>query len=1041
MSFWTRVRDVALPIAAGFALGPAGIGLISTFQAFGVAALVYQNRAQARAARRSSEAARRQPEITSKSSEAPRIRVYGRARVGGNLVYSCTHGDEKEYVSFVIVLAAHECDAIEDVILDNESLGTLDGSGYVQAGSPWFIQKQEAIGQNVAATAGTVTLSRVPSTTATLALITGTASGESADQSTPTYVNLTLGIDYTHTAPSQTVTLAGEYAGQTIAAENLVANYQSPSGVALVRVRKYLGAAGQSADSTLITDSGGEWNSSRTLSGQCYMIVTFKYNENRTVTGMPNLSAIVRGAKIYDPRSGLTVWENNWALCVRDYIKFAFGATDAEIGSTNFTQSANTSDELVTLADGTTRRYTCDGVLYSDRRRADNLEDLLASGAGSAIWSAGKWEILCGKYRSPVSISFTDADFVGAFNYTPEAPRPSAANTIKGTFYDARVVGGVALYTRTDYQSYASSAYLTEDNNEPIVRTLDLPMTTDYRVANRVAKQVLRRSRQGATLVFTTGAKAFPLQVGDVIPVTNSKLGLISKNFEILDIEADFPASVKLTTVEADSSAYDWTYSEVAFLDPAPNTYLPDPRNIEMPIVLCRSSAIDNALGLRTLDILSDGTRVPYVELSWAARAVQGEYIVIQWKRSFETTYRTIEARVGDTKMKLLGVSGGDLITVIAVARNSLGAESLPFINQAYLVDEGLPSANASGQPQSSNMLPSATFEDGVIGKWGNPYGQGGTLDSQITVQRHPLPAYYVSGTPGSVHLAINDATAGTGRSAVWPSAVMALKEGKRYCAYARLIGWGTDSFVAIQWLDINLQAIGIVASDQPVAGVVVEDPVRRWNDPQQYRLCPTAQDKPDGARYARLLIVAGGTWAAGSKYLSIIEPYFGELEQGDDMPPFGAGPGTPVSTSQIAKGATTQLVPFESADGFTLTTDSWVFRDFPLTTFVAAEAGTAEITVTFAVYGACPSGGSASTISAGLYISDKRGVTERPIFTIAPGSAGSTTVTLSASVDVVKGQTIPLALRLSRSRFGIGTGSTTDRAYSISGRITNVMR
>jgi hypothetical protein len=344
-------------------------------------------------------------------------------------------------------------------------------------------------------------------------------------------------------------------------------------------------------------------------------------------------------------------------------------------------------------------------------------------------------------------------------------------------------------------------------------------------------------------------------------------------------------------------------------------------------------------------------------------------------------------------------------------------------------------------QAQSANMLPGATFDNGVLGPWGAPYGQGGTLDAQVTVQRHPSPSYYVSGTPGSVHLAISDPTAGTGRSAVWPSAIMSLKDAARFCAYVSLIGWGCDGLIAIEWLDINRQSMGVLGGTIPVAGVGVEDPVRRWNDPNQYQQIPTVQERPAGARYARVLIVAGGTWAAGTKYLSVLMPYFGELAEGTTMPPFGVGPSAPVSTSQLADESATQARDFEDATGMTLTADTWVFRDHPLYTFTAVDKGKVEITVTFAVYGACPSGGSASTLSAGLYVSDKRAVTERPVFTVAPGTNNATTITLAATVDVVKGQVIPLALRLSRTRFGLGTGSITDRVYAISGRISNVMK
>jgi hypothetical protein len=128
----------------------------------------------------------------------------------------------------------------------------------------------------------------------------------------------------------------------------------------------------------------------------------------------------------------------------------------------------------------------------------------------------------------------------------------------------------------------------------------------------------------------------------------------------------------------------------------------------------------------------------------------------------------------------------------------------------------------------------------------------------------------------------------------------------KRFCSFVGFIGWGTDAFIAVEWLDINLQSMGLISSEEVVEGVPVEDPVRRWNDPHQYRLSRTIQTAPDGARYARVLIVAGGTWQAGTKYLAVHIPYFGELAEGEEIPPFGPGPGTPVTTSQLARESAT---------------------------------------------------------------------------------------------------------------------------------------
>jgi hypothetical protein len=156
----------------------------------------------------------------------------------------------------------------------------------------------------------------------------------------------------------------------------------------------------------------------------------------------------------------------------------------------------------------------------------------------------------------------------------------------------------------------------------------------------------------------------------------------------------------------------------------------------------------------------------------------------------------------------------------------------------------------------------------------------------------------------------------GGGKGAAWPSALIPVSDEKRYVAYAGLIGWGCDAFVSVQYYDINLVPMGTIDSDSPVIGVAVEDPLRRWNDPAAYTVDATAQTPPAGARYARVLIVAGGTWLAGpSKYVAIHKPYFGELPLGSQLPTWSPGAGNAVTTAQIAINSTYDVYRSSGSD------------------------------------------------------------------------------------------------------------------------------
>lgn len=120
-------------------------------------------------------------------------------------------------------------------------------------------------------------------------------------------------------------------------------------------IYKHLGAADQAANAQLIANSSGKWTAAHRLQGIAYLYVTLIFNAAIFgAIGIPTITAMVKGKKVYDPRSGLTVWSDNPALALADYLtdaKFGLGANyAAEIDQTALIAAANACDEFVNLA-------------------------------------------------------------------------------------------------------------------------------------------------------------------------------------------------------------------------------------------------------------------------------------------------------------------------------------------------------------------------------------------------------------------------------------------------------------------------------------------------------------------------------------------------------------------------------------------------------------------------------------------------------------------------------------------------------------------
>lgn len=366
-------------------------------------------------------------------------------------------------------------------------------------------------------------------------------------------------------------------------------NVTAPSQYAnLVRIKKHLGSPSQSADATLISESN-KWTDQHKLSGIAYIYARLEFDADAFPSGMPNISAIVQGKKVFDPRTSTTAYSTNPALCIRDYLtdtKYGFGASSDEIDDTSFTTASNICDETVALnAGGTETKYTLNGTFESNTTPKQTLEKLLTSMGGIVTYSNGKFKVKASKYVSP-TITLDENDMRGAIGLQTNRSKRDNFNAVKGLF-----VSPTNNYITADYPAFTSSTFLAEDNGDQSFLDLDLPYTTSATMAQRLAKIALFRNRQKVSMTMFCSLKAFQLDIGDVVNVNNTRFGFSSKPFEIaewgLNFENDADGNpvlgVDLTLREINSAVYDWIPVDDEKLFQQDNTNLLDPFVVPEP--------------------------------------------------------------------------------------------------------------------------------------------------------------------------------------------------------------------------------------------------------------------------------------------------------------------------------------------------------------------------------------------------------------------------------------------------------------------------
>ncbi|MCX8530404.1 MAG: phage tail protein, partial [Rhodoluna sp.] len=93
-----------------------------------------------------------------------------------------------------------------------------------------------------------------------------------------------------------------------------------------------------------------KWTSVCKLSNCAYLYVKLKYDRN-AFSGLPTITADVRGRTLFDPRDGQTRYSNNPALVIRDYLSNAIygrGIASSAIDDMSIAAAANACDIRIT---------------------------------------------------------------------------------------------------------------------------------------------------------------------------------------------------------------------------------------------------------------------------------------------------------------------------------------------------------------------------------------------------------------------------------------------------------------------------------------------------------------------------------------------------------------------------------------------------------------------------------------------------------------------------------------------------------------------
>jgi len=188
------------------------------------------------------------------------------------------------------------------------------------------------------------------------------------------------------------------------------------------------GADDQTADPMLVASQPSKFFASHRLRGIAYIAASFQYDEKGMFTSVPEITVVVKGRKLYDPRLDGSItggtgshriadsttyeWSNNAALSLLDYMHqdYGKGLAASLIDLQSFQTAANTADTVVDVPD-----YSGS---YASATFSADVEDNFIT-VDEATWKKVKGGELLSVKDSSGSVILNQNNVVDSQRFTP----------------------------------------------------------------------------------------------------------------------------------------------------------------------------------------------------------------------------------------------------------------------------------------------------------------------------------------------------------------------------------------------------------------------------------------------------------------------------------------------------------------------------------------------------------------------------------------------------------------------------------------------
>lgn len=331
------------------------------------------------------------------------------------------------------------------------------------------------------------------------------------------------------------------------------------------------------------------WHASMRGRHVAYAYIVLYQGKDETVwRGEPDITARIKGKKLYDPRTGVTAYSENNALASLDYLRnniYGRGLSESQIHLPAFVAAANFCDEGTTSEVTYTRcyndddptappicrtytetvsqpRYKIAAVMDTSALVLDNYKELLQSFRAFPRRPNGLVSLGVETTGTPV-MTFDEDDLIGSIVFSKSGQRDRYNRfTIRFPNRLDNFERDEIAYPQPDDPLY--DTWLAEDNGKELLGELELNTLADKSGAAQTAEIAAKRSRINGSLKIEAGAKARLLEEGDIFGINSYSFGWSNKPFRLEKLSESEDGTFEIEAVEHENSIYPWSGSEWA---------------------------------------------------------------------------------------------------------------------------------------------------------------------------------------------------------------------------------------------------------------------------------------------------------------------------------------------------------------------------------------------------------------------------------------------------------------------------------------------